>query len=311
MKNEAENWLSMSEAAGHTPYSAEYLSLLARKKKLSSKKIGNAWYTTKPVLDDYMKKQMIRTQVQNGNFQSLEPLRSYQSDLNKYKTEIGENSVQPKVESIPVVQKIENLHQDLTRTLQNVIENKFPQHLPARPLSFRIIFSNRIVIIAGIILLIMMTLLPVPIVFGFLNKSFDAFKEAVQDSNTVMGFRPGTHENEILLLDSEGNIAIMGHVETGGQLKSFVADGVAPIVVDSKTLVKNLNAELLGGASSTDFTLAFVTANGSMTTEDVQLEGNVEVGKTLLVRGATKLLGTLEVGQNLKVFGEAEFRQAL
>src|SRR3989338_1203520 len=90
MKNEAENWLSMSEAASHTPYSAEYLSLLARKKKLASKKIGNTWYTTKFILDEYMKKQMLRAQVENGDIHSLEQLRSYRGDLRKHGYEVTE-----------------------------------------------------------------------------------------------------------------------------------------------------------------------------------------------------------------------------
>ena len=55
--------------------------------------------------------------------------------------------------------------------------------------------------------------------------------EAVKDANTVLGFRPGTSANEILLLDQGGNIAIFGNVETEGQLKSFAKEGVAPIYV--------------------------------------------------------------------------------
>ncbi|PIZ56465.1 MAG: hypothetical protein COY22_01135, partial [Candidatus Tagabacteria bacterium CG_4_10_14_0_2_um_filter_40_13] len=59
-------WLSMADAAQFTPYSAEYLSLLARKRKLPAKKIGKTWFTTKIALDDYMRRQMLRTNVQNG-----------------------------------------------------------------------------------------------------------------------------------------------------------------------------------------------------------------------------------------------------
>lgn len=61
----ARQWLSMTEAALLTPYSAEYLSLLARKGKLSAKKINNAWYTTRPVVLEYMKKQAIRNKVRS------------------------------------------------------------------------------------------------------------------------------------------------------------------------------------------------------------------------------------------------------
>ncbi|MDO8589656.1 MAG: hypothetical protein Q7R69_00050, partial [bacterium] len=296
MKNEAENWLSMSEAAHHVPYSAEYLSLLARKKKLTSKKIGNAWYTTKPVLDDYMKKQMIRAQVQNGNFRSLESSQSPHTDFNKYEEQSSVENKTEKVSSNTVIP-------DIGLILERVIDKKF--HSRFSP--FKVVLSSRLLIAATLASLLLLALLPVPIVFGFFDKSFNFVRDSINDANTVLGFRPGTHQNEILLLDSEGNVAIMGHIETEGQLRSYIQDGIAPIVVDSKTLVKNLNAEFIGGASSTDFTLAFVTANGSMTRENVKLEGNVEVGKTLLVRGATKLLSTLEVGGDLKVIGRAYF----
>ncbi|HCR52289.1 TPA: hypothetical protein DIV48_01405, partial [Candidatus Kaiserbacteria bacterium] len=92
---DAVRWLSMSEAALLTPYSAEYLSLLARKKKIASKKIGNAWYTTKEVLDAYMKRQMARTELANGGAQSvsemvksaLEPWHTYGQDIRKYRLE--------------------------------------------------------------------------------------------------------------------------------------------------------------------------------------------------------------------------------
>ena len=78
-------WLSMSESALFGPYSAEYLSLLARKGKLPSKKIGNTWYTTRNALEGYMKKQMLRTQVQNGNYHGITPLVSGLPELTKKK----------------------------------------------------------------------------------------------------------------------------------------------------------------------------------------------------------------------------------
>ena len=60
-------WIPLALAARLTPYSPEYLSLLARKKKLPAKKIENVWYTTSAILDDYMHRQMVRTQAQNGS----------------------------------------------------------------------------------------------------------------------------------------------------------------------------------------------------------------------------------------------------
>jgi hypothetical protein len=40
-------WISLRDAAQGTPYSQEYLSLLARLGRLDAKKIGRVWYTTR------------------------------------------------------------------------------------------------------------------------------------------------------------------------------------------------------------------------------------------------------------------------
>ncbi|MBI1974263.1 MAG: helix-turn-helix domain-containing protein [Candidatus Zambryskibacteria bacterium] len=306
-----EKWLSMSEAAPFTPYSAEYLSLLARKGKLPSKKIKNTWYTTKNALDAYMQRQMFKAQIE------LEPIRSYYGDINKYfpqddtplpteKTEHIEKALEKVLEKKITEQEAKNR---LEAERVKIRESKFIE--PENKSHFKTVLSSKMLVGSTVALFILLSVMPIPIVFSFFDKSLNYVKEVLNDANTVMGFRPGTHANELLLLDKEGNISIMGHIETKGQFKSFVAQGMAPIVVDSKTLVKNLNAEFLGGASSTDFTLAFVTANGNITAENVELQGKVEIGQTLLIRGATKLLSNLDVGGKLKVFGNAEFRQAL
>ncbi|MBI4121492.1 MAG: hypothetical protein HY470_00855, partial [Candidatus Ryanbacteria bacterium] len=63
------------------------------------------------------------------------------------------------------------------------------------------------------------------------------------------------------------------------------------------------------GISSENITLAFVTKNGNITYDDVFLEGKVEVGKTLLVKGAAHLLDALQVDGELSVLGDAVFSQ--
>ncbi len=56
-------WISMKEASRLCAYSQEYLSLLARRQKISSKKIGRNWYTTREGLDDYLARQSILISV--------------------------------------------------------------------------------------------------------------------------------------------------------------------------------------------------------------------------------------------------------
>src|SRR3989344_5540858 len=58
--------IPLAEAARYSPYSAEYLSLLARKKKLSAKKTDGVWYTTRNILENYLVRQHERAKLQNS-----------------------------------------------------------------------------------------------------------------------------------------------------------------------------------------------------------------------------------------------------
>jgi hypothetical protein len=48
-----EEWLPLREVAPDTPYSQEYLSLLARKGRLEAIKRGRIWYTTRRAVQAY------------------------------------------------------------------------------------------------------------------------------------------------------------------------------------------------------------------------------------------------------------------
>jgi len=50
--------------------------------------------------------------------------------------------------------------------------------------------------------------------FGNADKVLYQIKEALTDADTLQGHFPGTHANEILLLDKAGNVSIYGHIET-------------------------------------------------------------------------------------------------
>ena len=143
--------------------------------------------------------------------------------------------------------------------------------------------------------------------FGNADQVAQLIRKAFKDADTLQGYFPGTHANEVLVLDKTGKISIFGHIETQGQLRSMVPDGVAPIVVDSMTKIESLNADYFDDLDSKDFTLAFVTKNGNVTYEDVKLEGNVEIGKTLTLKGPLKLLDELNVYGRLGVFADAYF----
>jgi hypothetical protein len=46
-------WIPLSEAAKGTPYTQEYLSLLARTGRLEAIKKGRLWYTTSNAVEEY------------------------------------------------------------------------------------------------------------------------------------------------------------------------------------------------------------------------------------------------------------------
>jgi len=48
-----EMWIPLRQAAEGTPYSQEYLSLLARKGRLEAIKRGRIWYTTRQAVEAY------------------------------------------------------------------------------------------------------------------------------------------------------------------------------------------------------------------------------------------------------------------
>jgi len=52
--NEKKQFLSLADAAKLTPYSAEYLSLLARKGLIAAVKVGKDWQVTPEALNEYM-----------------------------------------------------------------------------------------------------------------------------------------------------------------------------------------------------------------------------------------------------------------
>jgi len=53
-------YFTLADAAKSSPYSQEYLSLLARQGKIHAKKFGRNWYTTAEALNDYLNDQGIK-----------------------------------------------------------------------------------------------------------------------------------------------------------------------------------------------------------------------------------------------------------
>ena len=65
------NFISISQAAKSTPYTAEYLSLLARKGRLKAVKINRDWITTPGAISEYLERQARKHQKLSEGFQTL------------------------------------------------------------------------------------------------------------------------------------------------------------------------------------------------------------------------------------------------
>ncbi len=63
-------YVSLAEAASLTPYSQEYLSLLARRKKFQARKLGRSWYVTRHALEQYLAKQVRARVADASNYSS-------------------------------------------------------------------------------------------------------------------------------------------------------------------------------------------------------------------------------------------------
>ena len=73
-----QNFITLAEAAESFPYSQEYLSLLARRGKLFSKKIGRNWYTTREAIQNYLAKQGLTVIIPKSEINS-----SYQGKISR------------------------------------------------------------------------------------------------------------------------------------------------------------------------------------------------------------------------------------
>src|SRR3989344_1579138 len=294
--DKSEQFISLSEASKNTPYSQEYLSLLARKGKIVSKKIGRNWYTTRLAVEEYISQQGVHVVIPAHAKNKIATLASYSIALpaSSGETAKPEQAVSP----------LKNDDQEFVHIGQQSLSHRWYRFNWVADKYWRRPWRLFWVAIMAMVLLF---LLGGGMTLGNIDKFGLAIKETFKDATSIEGHFAGTHENDVLVLDGDGKISIFGHIETQGQLRSHAPDGVAPIVVDSSTLVENLNAQYFDGLASKDFTLAFVTKNGNITYQSVRLMGNVEVGKTLLVHGATKLLDELQVHGNLGVLGEAIF----
>ncbi|MBU1102033.1 helix-turn-helix domain-containing protein, partial [Patescibacteria group bacterium] len=319
-----KKWLSMLEASKRCSYSQEYLSLLARKGKIFSQKIGRNWYTTEEALKNYLQKQNLifalpkkiisRLTAQANLVAALTPEEPEEEgegiktgheghskifeeferlnpqlfprprqggaeggqtkkseDLSAQAEKFSKEAIiqpPPQAESQkPELQteKIGNTQKDVLTKLDKLSgslelfaervtrklnepaqepltseqEEFFDMEIPSFTHRFKIFDRYARSMMRNPVRMITIMITAVVAIFiiagGFSFGQADyvvqQIKKAFTDADTVQGHFPGTHANEVLVLDKAGNVSIFGHIETHRQLRSFAPDGVAAIVV--------------------------------------------------------------------------------
>jgi hypothetical protein len=68
--------ISIAEASAATPYSAEYLSLLARKGRLRAVKISRDWLTTREAVLAYVEEQKVKHQQVLDSFHKIDSINN-------------------------------------------------------------------------------------------------------------------------------------------------------------------------------------------------------------------------------------------
>jgi len=83
--------ISMSQASTLTPYSTEYLSLLARKGKLRAVKISRDWLTTEQAITEYVERQQEKHRNMLSKFNISSQVSSVRT--NEYAVNLQESKV--------------------------------------------------------------------------------------------------------------------------------------------------------------------------------------------------------------------------
>ena len=129
--------------------------------------------------------------------------------------------------------------------------------------------------------------------FGQVDDVVQQVRDVFKDADTLQGHFPGTHANEVLVLDKAGNVSIFGHIETQGQLRSYAPDGVAPFTVDSMTRVDNLNAAYLDGLQPKDFVLVDTYDTLKKRIDTLELYPSTGAGPTIIHQTTSGPSGTV------------------
>ncbi|TAK59218.1 hypothetical protein EPO14_00140 [Patescibacteria group bacterium] len=230
-------WLPLSQVAKFSPYDSEYLSLLARKEKLTAKKVDGIWFTTRRALTEYT---LESEQKQEKNKERLRNILSS-------KTEVGD---------VGEVNNVTTLDEGVSE--EHVLQNGKNLFSQFKKYPLRIIFSfskyASVFLVAAVVS---------GFVMGGLFSSVDSEGKKVS----------GTHNSLPALssfdsfLSRGGSSALLASVAGAG---SNIFENLFSRIIPSRALLPSVtNSTAVSCASS----IAIVSPVWNSKTEDVAVSG--------------------------------------
>src|SRR3989344_3366773 len=328
--NPDNEYILVSDAAKNTPYSAEYLSLLCRKKRIESRKIGRNWYTTHFAVRKYLAKQAaLRTsdasvKAHFADFISQDEsiFRSWDNETARRPNKSPETQA-PVVETpeikkeAPPIDRIEPekapstcdaLFEEFISRFIKFLDISIDSHLGFVKRFFnrtkkeaKRLFSKKTYTIFLLLIVFLLLIMPVRGILGAADDVIYAVYEKIRDSETLMGHRAGTHADEVLLLDKKGNLAIFGSIATENDLS---AGGNVTAGNQLRSLVENGVAPIVVRSTTKVENLNADYLDG-VSSEQITLAFVTKNGN--ITYDDVYLEGKGEIGKTLLVEGAARF----
>jgi|GEM_PF-1724869 len=105
-QTKGNNWQPLRELALNTPYTMEYLSLMARRRQLKVKKVGRLWYSTLSNIKEFeeemkKRKEQRKEKMRNSYFKKPEPIRYDAGEVKKHdiKVKVSQGSIYDQIEN--------------------------------------------------------------------------------------------------------------------------------------------------------------------------------------------------------------------
>jgi len=207
-KAEKQGYISLSKASKLFSVSQPYLNVLIHRDKIKGKKFGRNWHTTKESVQEYVDKtrkkttKPVPTSVPAKSTQAKKPTPKQKKRPKEEKQFF--QSLVTKLEQIngkAEASKLKPEERDFVHTGSQGLGYKLKKFNEKSKKNFKR-GPNLLLMVTAIVILF---LIVGGISFGNIDPLIQKVKKVFKDATTIQGHWPGTHANEVLLLNEQGD----------------------------------------------------------------------------------------------------------